>query len=202
MTTWTQTHPNAEEIEADLQQRAERIQVLEAVRWVLTDQRHALEQYVRDNPTSHSAPDAKGALSCAVVTLYREVQELRKPVRQVGEERYSPRGLGSNWLPCFICNPPQVNISGLLKTPEPDLKMDMAAFVDSKESGERVVDMFRKAGLVAKLDFRKFEPNWVQVKVGACEKHEPNLKVLLEETKVRGCIRPAILERVKAVTSG
>jgi hypothetical protein len=105
-------------------------------------------------------------------------------------------------LPCFICNPPQVNISGLLKTPEPDLKMDMAAFVDSKESGERVVDMFRKAGLVAKLDFRKFEPNWVQVKVGACEKHEPNLKVLLEETKVRGCIRPAILERVKAVTSG
>jgi hypothetical protein len=56
----------------------------------------------------------------------------------------------------------------------------MAAFVVNKEAGERVVTMYSELGLHAKLDFRPYEPNWVQVKVGACDKHLPNLKKLTE----------------------
>ncbi len=45
---------------------------------------------------------------------------------------------------------------------------NIAAFVTSKEEGEEVVRWF---GDGAYLDFRPSEPNWIQVKIGACEKH-------------------------------
>lgn len=85
-----------------------------------------------------------------------------------GEETYRPRGVGLNWYPCFVCG----------YAPEGGLQTDMAAFVDSRESGQRIVAMFAEAGLTAHLDYRDFEPNWVQVKVGACGEHLPHLHLL------------------------
>ncbi len=85
-------------------------------------------------------------------------------------EKYQPRGIGANWLPCYICN----------EGGKDRVQADMAAFVRDKEAGERVVAMYSELGLHAKLDFRPYEPNWVQVKVGACRKHELNLEKLME----------------------
>lgn len=86
---------------------------------------------------------------------------------------YSPRGLGLNWLPCFICGADgQPNEHGSTA------QSDMAAFVRGKEGGEEVVALFESLGLNAKLDFRDYEPNRVQVKVGACATHLPNLMLL------------------------
>lgn len=79
---------------------------------------------------------------------------------ELGEHFY-PRGIGNEWTPgCFACGIPQE---------ERTLHINIAAFVDSKESGEAIVNMF-KAG--AYLDYRSYEPNRIQVKVGVCEVHK------------------------------
>jgi hypothetical protein len=97
------------------------------------------------------------------------------------EENYSPRGIGSNWLPCYICN----------QGGGDEVQSDMAAFVDSKSAGERVVAIYEELGLHATLDFRSHEPNWVQVKVGACDKHLSNLEKLTKLCSEDKTITPA-----------
>ena len=91
-----------------------------------------------------------------------------------GGEFFNSRGIGSEWkLSCFCCGAqdkdPQKS-SGLLN--------NIAAFVQGKASGERVVKMFDTQGGGAKLDYREREPDRVQVKIGACNEHLPNLKKL------------------------
>jgi len=54
---------------------------------------------------------------------------------------------------------------------------NLSAFVETKEEGERAVAMFTQG---AKLDYRPQEPNWIQVKVGACDTHLENLVWLLD----------------------
>jgi hypothetical protein len=44
-------------------------------------------------------------------------------------------------------------------------RKDLAAFVKSKSTGERIVNMFRPG--VARLDYREYELDWIQVKVCA-----------------------------------
>ncbi len=99
----------------------------------------------------------------------------------MAEEMYAPRGLGSNWLPCYICD----------QGGRSSVQTDMSAFVEDKESGEKVVEMFERFGLHAKLDFRESEPNYVQVKVGTCKKHTPNLKKLVDLCSADRKIDPA-----------
>jgi hypothetical protein len=98
----------------------------------------------------------------------------------MAEENYHPRGIGSNWLPCYICN----------QGGKDKVQSDMSAFVSDKSAGERVVVMYEELGLYAKLDFRPSEPNWVQVKVGACNKHLPNLEKLTETCSKDNKISP------------
>lgn len=83
-------------------------------------------------------------------------------------EQFSPRGIGSNWLPCCICR------AGGRSKCQPD----MASFVKDRAAGLRVHSMFAEAGLVGTLDYRPTEPQWVQYKLGACEEHVPFLKRL------------------------
>lgn len=104
-------------------------------------------------------------------------------------ESFSPRAIGRNWLACFAGH--QEDFSGV--------QSDMASFVNDKVSGERVVAMFGELGYVAKLDFRPFEPGWVQVKLGACDEHAPRLERLQEAVGEgrqisRGIIRQAFGE--------
>jgi len=47
--------------------------------------------------------------------------------------------------------------------------------VSSRQEGECAEALFK---LGARLDYREFEPDWIQVKVGACAKHIANLDCL------------------------
>lgn len=105
---------------------------------------------------------------------------------------YSPRGPGLNWLPCFICGADgQPNEHG------GTAQTDMSAFVRGKDGGERIVALFEQCGMQAKLDFRDFEPSYVQVKIGACVEHEPNLLLLWHLTSENKTLTAKKLEMVK-----
>lgn len=83
---------------------------------------------------------------------------------EAGGEFFTSRGIGKEFnLECFVCGA------------QPGLMANIAAFVRCKAAGERVVELFKKG---ARLDYRDFEPDRVQVKVGACSKHEPCLETL------------------------
>ena len=74
---------------------------------------------------------------------------------------------------CFVCGGKE------------GLHDNIAAFVQCKESGQRILNMFSCG---ARLDYREFEPDRVQVKIGACKKHLENLKKLDDSTKGSGII--------------
>lgn len=81
-----------------------------------------------------------------------------------GGEFFHSRGIGLETTPgCFVCGGNEC------------LHNNVAAFVQCKTSGERVVGMFPHG---ARLDHRDSEPDRVQVKVGACDVHLPNLERL------------------------
>ena len=91
-----------------------------------------------------------------------------------GGEFFSPRGIGLDDCTCFICGAHDRDGQGHT------LLSNIAAFVKCKAAGERVVEMFQQG---ARLDYRDFEPDYVQVKVGACNTHLLNLEKLLELTR-------------------
>lgn len=79
--------------------------------------------------------------------------------------RWFSRGIGSDHTPgCFGCPD-----SG------PNLYSNISAFVNSKEEGERATLI---VGHGARLDYRINEPQWIQVKVGACPRHKWALEIL------------------------
>lgn len=81
-----------------------------------------------------------------------------------GGEFFRSRGIGLDTAPgCFVCGGEQ------------SVYHNIAAFVKCKEAGERVVSLFMYG---AWLDYRKFEPDRIQVKIGACDRHRPNLQKL------------------------
>lgn len=57
------------------------------------------------------------------------------------------------------------------------LMSNVSGFVQGREAGERVVTLFNGR---ARLDFRKHEPDWVQVKVGCLPEHEEVLHRLCQ----------------------
>lgn len=111
---------------------------------------------------------------------------------------FKPRGIGNNWIPCFICG----------HKPQEKCQADMASFVDHNlvsavTVGDRVfpnhpiTKVFWENDLHAELDYRQHEPNRVQLKLGACGEHEPSLRLLealcygdgkLTEARLRLCI--------------
>lgn len=81
-----------------------------------------------------------------------------------GGEHFRSRGIGFDTTPgCFVCGG------------ESRLYHNIAAFVRTKEAGERVVNMFAQG---ARLDYRPHSPDRVQVKIGACHGHLHNLEHL------------------------
>lgn len=81
-----------------------------------------------------------------------------------GGEFFASRGIGLDTTPgCFVCGGSE------------GLRSNIAAFVECKRAGERVVAMFSQG---ARLDCRDLEPDYVQVKVGACPAHLANLEQL------------------------
>lgn len=91
-----------------------------------------------------------------------------------GGEFFRSRGIGLDSCTCFVCGTDDRDGEGHC------MLNNIAAFVQCKEAGKRVVAMFHQG---ARLAYRDFEPDRVQVKIGACDKHLPNLKKLNDLTR-------------------
>lgn len=88
--------------------------------------------------------------------------------------KFSSRGVGLDSIKkCFVCGCGRDEAFGCMP--------NIAAFVDSKEDGEEIVKLFPEDS--ARLDYRPSEPKWIQVKIGACEKHKPALEELHRLTR-------------------
>jgi hypothetical protein len=96
---------------------------------------------------------------------------------------FLPRGIGLNALPCYVCGHTASNV-----------QPDMAAHVSSQQDGTDILDMFLELRCCAWLDYRPSEPNWIQVKVGACYLHAANLRFLYVLTARDKRITKAIIE--------
>ena len=101
---------------------------------------------------------------------------------------FIPRGIGTNKIDCFACG----------KHAESGFQHDMSAFVKDRGEGARSVRMFESVDSSAVLDYRNGEPNYVQVKVGACDDHKLNLEKLMILANVNGRhIHPALIESAR-----
>lgn len=113
-----------------------------------------LERHPRQGTPSHGTPDQRPG---------------------DGGEFFRSRGIGLDSGTCFVCGAPQNrNERG-----SPFLN-NIAAFVQCKEAGERIVAQFTQG---ARLDYREYEPDRVQVKIGACDLHLPHLQKLEQFTQ-------------------
>lgn len=94
--------------------------------------------------------------------------------------RIGIRGIGKDFTPgCFVCGGDE------------GCYHNIAAFVSYREDGERAVALFAQG---ARLDYRENEPNWIQLKIGACDKHLPNLQSLEEKVSSNnGLLSPDLI---------
>lgn len=97
-----------------------------------------------------------------------------------------PRGIGLDWTPgCMCCGGAH------------GLHNNVSFFVPSRETGEAIVSLFKFGAF---LDWRESEPNWVQVKVGACDAHCDALRHMADAVRdgpqqgTKTCISLAIID--------
>ena len=77
----------------------------------------------------------------------------------------------------------------------PQLMTNVSWFVLSREAGERVVKvMFNNQAF---FDYRKYEPEWLQVKAGACPEHELSLEKLNDDTIKSGTITKEMVDQAR-----
>ena len=158
-------------------------QVIEDIRHKMTDLRGMIHDFQFGFPGwKERTEHVEGLLTCGLIALHYTKEELidfeiKSDDIKFGKSlKFGPRGIGTDSVPCcFTCG-----------KSEQEWYSNISAFVDSKENGEEIVIWF---GGRARLDFRPSEPNWIQLKVGSCEEHLPNLKFLYEKTSEYGRIR-------------
>jgi len=162
--------------------------IIEQIRDRLVHARGQLSDVQREWPgwKEYITP-VEGLLTCGLIALYSAkekivVVEIKQDDAELGPSlHFAPRGIGTDRVPsCFVCG----------EVPKECSFHNIAAFVSSEAEGKEIVQWF---GLpdqdCARLDLRPSEPNWIQVKAGACETHRPNLHRLLAATARYGRIR-------------
>lgn len=166
-------------------------QQIESIRGQLVQARGAIYDLQHTHGWKERTQDVAGLLTCGLVALHSIKQDMIEvEIRQDDEERgpslpFSPRGLGFDCCPgCFACNGATSHFM-----------TNLAAFVSSMKDGERIVSWFNGR---ARLDYRPQEPNWIQVKIGCCDQHKPNLQRLYAATLVYGRIRERDVVDAKA----
>jgi hypothetical protein len=98
---------------------------------------------------------------------------------------------------CFVCGAgkdPYDNVADL---------GNISGFVPDRGLGLFAVEWFRGQG--ARLDYRSFEPNWLQLKIGACKDHKQHLELLAKHIlhhksfsqTVLGLIRDTVFEKTE-----
>src|SRR5262245_18094001 len=85
---------------------------------------------------------------------------------------WSARDIGSDHCPCVLC-----------PESERTLRSNVSGFVRSKSEGERLLGYLDGKAF---LDYRELEPNWIQLKIGACKEHEPVLERFLHSSYLLG----------------
>lgn len=166
---------------------------LEAARNQMVQTRRLLQELARQNPQwAERIEPTAGLLTCGIVTLYVSREEIIKHEIKVTDQergqsyRFAPRGTGLDACPgCFVCGADKRN-------PEANNNYlnNIAAFVASRADGEAVMAWFAsERGPGAWLDYRPHEPHRIQLKIGACDAHLPQLQALYALTRVYGVIR-------------
>lgn len=159
---------------------------LESIRSEIAAVRSKLSAFQREHKGWGERTECvEGALTCCISTLHGTVQELRAfSVQRKGGVHFSARGIGLDICPCcFVCG-------ATLRRQGANLYLNnISGFVRSRADGEAVVAMFARG---ARLDFRESEPDWIQVKAGACDAHKPGLEYLVEATRDGGICKADI----------
>lgn len=172
---------------------------IEHIRNQITAIRGQIGDLLEGTSWKHELEPVVGLLTCGLITLYSVRRDVTKAeIAKLDAERgpslqFRPRGVGVDSVPCcFVCgDPSECQAGGALMA-------NVAAFVENKASGHLIVSWFKDK---ARLDYRDFEPNWIQVKVGACTAHGEELKKLAEITALHGRIRERdIADIVEAAT--
>jgi len=142
-----------------------------------------------------------GSASTMICALHLIIGERRNFEIKCDDQRdgpslkFSSRGLGSDQVPgCFVCGARYRDAEATEK--QYICMSNIAAFVESQASGNMIVTWF---GNLARLDYRDYEPNYIQVKVGACNEHFPMLQKLDRLTSVHGVIRKTMIEECKKI---
>lgn len=154
----------------------------------LVEARNILSDVKRGYGWEDRFESVEGLIDCGLICLYEVMKEIAKCEISVDDARFGKsvpftiRGIGTDNCPgCFVCG----GESGAMS--------NIAAFVRSKEAGETAVAWFQGR---ARIDFRPSEPTWIQVKVGACSKHELGLSDLWKLTVIHGVLRESMVLRV------
>jgi hypothetical protein len=130
-----------------------------------------------------------GGMTCIIGSMHKDMHRYRGVVRkQVNGVDMNPRGMGSDSGLCLICGK-----SGLFG--------NFASFVKNKEEGEQIVEMFAKRGMPVTLDYRDYEPNWVQIKIQACRDHQDVLEPLMMAIVEYGFISPEMINNIEVNTN-
>ncbi len=175
------TKPTEEEKPMSLQAEEWRSEI-SRIRGKIADFRHK-------NPGwKERVSHVEGALTCCLVTLaYTKDEFVKYEIARDDEARgphvdFRSRGIGLDVVPCcFVCG-------SKVRNPDANYYLhNISAFVSSREDGDKIIEWFGCKN--ARLDFRPSEPGWIQVKVGACDEHLPNLRELDRITSLHGVIR-------------
>lgn len=168
-------------------------QIVNDIRNQMVRVRGQVSDVVRHGGMGGRVKDIEGLLTCGISYLYHSIEEMERHEIEWDDEKFGPslrfnsRGIGSDTCPgCFVCGGNERLLSNI------------AAFVSSKEHGEKIVKWFKQG---AWLDYRDWEPNYLQVKVGACEKHLPNLQKLDKTVSSYGVIREIDIENSKSLAA-
>ena len=98
---------------------------------------------------------------------------------------FRSRGIGLDYCPgCIFCE----NDSNEIR-----LMKNISAFIESKEDGEQIIKWIKDNKGIT-LDFRVNEPDWIQIKIGSCDKHENKLKKLHQLCMINNTISPEIIQ--------
>lgn len=157
---------------------------LTKARGMISDIQHGYPGYKERLDPTH------GLLTSGIIVLHREIEDIIKHQIRCDDEGkgksipFNSRGLGLDTCPgCFVCGG------------ETAMLTNISSFVRSKEDGEEIVSWFEHG---AYLDYRENEPNWIQVKIGACTAHRENINRLNESNPMHNVLRKCdVIEAMK-----
>lgn len=173
--------------------------IIEDIRSQLSKARGQLSDIGSATGWGERVEHVEGLLTCGLVALHHTMEEIAKlEIRwddeKLGESlQFSTRGIGLDACTgCFVCK-----ATARSEKETNSYMSNISAFVKSKAEGEKIVEWF---GFGAWLDFREHERDWIQIKIGACDNHIPQLESLSKKTTVHGIIRQVDILNAREMT--